>query len=411
MNLSEIIRDKKDIDLHFNLQLGPAVTISLVEYNGLKRTDGELISRYNKIEIGDTLIQSKITNGLRAIEKAGFIAIDGDPKVIPDPGLNTASLSYNFREIRQFHIEGSGGYIPDDEGYFVWYLNLQGKNIFGGGQNASLLADQREKNRSILSIGYSQPVFLISTGEVQVDFYTRDYREQFYEFGINLGYRFFANNNFSISTLLGWKNVEPSDSMSQSYSNYLAGVGVTIGQINDYRGKNSSYIDWTVNYLSRNYAKSTDSSVGRTVYNDIRNHLTLAGQYSLGVLLSNHHKLVLSDIETSEKPIPYSELSLIGGPGTLRGYRNGQFAVNRSVVLSTETKFFFSDRDYIYPFLDYAYLWQFDTQLKEITIRKLGYGLGFSLYSNERSFKIELSWAKGTAFDQPRIHAVVYARF
>ncbi|MFH2036601.1 MAG: hypothetical protein ABIJ45_09380 [Candidatus Zixiibacteriota bacterium] len=411
LNLTEITKDNASVDLHYNMQLGPAVTISSIEYLGLKRTDKEFISRYNRIRIGDTLILPRIDAGLSAIERAGFIAVNGEPKIIPDPGLNTATLSYQFREIRQFYIEGAGGYIPEDNGYFVWYLNLKGNNIFGGGQNAGLMIDQREKDRSILSAHYSQPLFLISIGEIQIDLFTRDFRKQFYEFGLNSLYKFYANNNLLLNTRLGWKNVEPSDSLDRSYTDYLAGIGVAVGGIKDIKRRDSYLIDWNIVYSSRNYAPSEDSSLGRSVYNDTKNELTIAGQYSLGLFLSNFHRLVLTDLETSEKAIPYSELFLIGGPNSLRGYRNDQFAVFRSIILSTETKYFFGSGDYIYPFIDFAYFWQLDLNYHENTSKKLGYGIGFSLFSNERSFKIELSWAKGTAFDQPRVHARIVVRF
>ncbi len=121
------------------------------------------------------------------------------------------------------------------------------------------------------------------------------------------------------------------------------------------------------------------------------------------------------DVESSEKPLPPSEMFLFGGPRSLRGYRNDQFSAQRLAIFSSELRLFFSRRDYLYPFIDIAYFEKYVSRTDQSVSRqddvKTGYGVGVNLSSANRGLRIDLSWGEKTAFSEPRLSLGFVGRF
>jgi outer membrane protein assembly factor BamA len=405
------------IDIYVHLTAGPVVTVSAVEFSGIKRTDLDFLRKYAPISTGDTLFPKLIEKSSEVYRKLDFVLIDSSPTAIPDPGYRTARIRYNLQELKSFLFEGAGGYVPGDDDYFLWFLDVKGRNILGSGQRAGLLVDKREKSKSVFRIYYGQPVFLLGTSDVGVILQTRDYRDEFYEFGVNLSYEIGLNSRLSARLKLGWKNVEPADSMSRSFQVYEAGFGINTGEIESLRGAPAGFaLDWEINYSGRRYRPGKIAGpVGRSVYNDTRNLLSIEAQLPLLSIISDYNRLDMMDVESSEKPLPPSEMFLFGGPRSLRGYRNDQFSAQRLAIFSSELRLFFSRRDYIYPFIDIAYFEKYVSRADRAVSRqddiKVGYGVGVNLSSANRGLRIDISWGEKTAFSEPRLSIGFVGRF
>ena len=405
------------IDLIMRITPGPVVTVSSVNITGLESTSPDLVRRYIPILPGDTLRPATMFASTAKIKRLDFIRPVKDPYIVPDAGYNTASVVYEFTERRQFAIDGAAGYSPDDDGNFIWYVNTRLQNFFGGGRKLRLMIDKREKNRSVFSAGYAQPIFLIGTGEAGLHLHTRDYRDQFYEFSFDGRYRLDLNAAVAVNFGLGWKNVEPSDRSLRSYETYMAAAGVRFGGIDDGRLSAGSYsVCWDIQYLGRRYRPGDSSSdLERAVYNDTRNSLILESTLRLFNGFTGYLKTGLVDISSSEKPLPVSELYLFGGPGTLRGYRNDQFAAERAVLVSHEWWFYAGENDYFYPFADYAYFesHRLDavSDIVKASDSKWGYGFGAKISTDTRLLRVEFSWGEKAAFDEPRLSVIVSGRF
>ena len=110
-------------------------------------------------------------------------------------------------------------------------------------------------------------------------------------------------------------------------------------------------------------------------------------------------------LETGETEPPLSELYLIGGPGTLRGFRNDRFVAQRTAFASVEPRLRFRTA-YLFLFYDGAYLNR-RTVADSGTVTnedyRYGYGLGLAVADANRSVKLSLGWNEETGFDQPRL--------
>jgi len=172
--------------------------------------------------------------------------------------------------------------------------------------------------------------------------------------------------------------------------------------------------DWDLFFLSRQYKKNdTDSTLSRSVFNDTRVILQIQGLKSIYKSISLYNNLILNDIESSEKPLPLSELFLLGGSNGLRGYRNEQFPARRFVLLNSEFRLFWSRSDYLYPFFDIAYYENIiddnNSEIVNIDGTEWGYGFGLALNQNNRPFNISLAWGRKSLFDEVRVSVQVGA--
>ncbi len=409
------------VHIHLYLQTGPVVEVSAVEFAGIKKTDPELLRRYLAISSGDTLNMDKIEESMKRLKDVGFITSTDNPEIIPEPGYNKARVRFYLSETKSFNIEGAGGYIPDNNGNFVGYLDFKLQNYFGGGRRIGLLIDKKEKNRSVQQLLYSQPLFLLGNGRVDFLLSTRDFRELFYEFVVNSTYDFEIGRKFKARFNFGWKNLEPNEDIIRAYNVYNAGFGIKMGKIEKGFSRAPQFsVDWDIGYYARFYKEeAADSVSAQADINDTRNRLEVETTANLFASTILYLKANFMDVNSSEKPLPISEKFLFGGMSGLRGYRNDQFSARRLLIIETEPRFHFSTNNYFYPFADAAYYEYYylntNGDLSKFDDFIWGYGFGFNLNSEKRSFDITLSWGEGdgtdSPFDQPRLNIVLSNSF
>jgi len=405
------------VDIHCRLQPGPAMTISQVELTGLKRTSPEHLRKYIDLKTGDTIRDDAVEVSVARLSELDYVALASAPEIRPEPGYDRVRVVYYFQEQKSLFIEGSGGYVPEDDGYFMWYLNTRLRNIFGHGKYAAIFVDRREKNKAVFRAEYRQPVFFAGRGEAGLTLATRDYREQFYEFNAELHYKLELLKKSKIGLVLNWKIVEPDSGLGYSYVSYGVGLSFESGGIIARREIGfQSALNWKIVYNSREYdINQEDGDISRTVNNDTR--VILKGEVSARFPGSLHWYGALNahNIESGEKPLPVSELVLFGGPGSLRGYRNDQFAGRRVFIGSIEPRLFWDRESYLLAFLDAAYYEYYSPVSTGYVLKndeaKFGYGFGFMLGGNERSLKISLAWGEASAIDEPRLNITLLNEF
>jgi len=405
--IGKIEEADRQVTIELTLHPGPLTTVAGKTYLGLDRTRPDVIDMYLPVSPGDTLTDALIERTEQAALEIEFADFVPPLMIRPRAGFTETDLEFRFRERKQIRFLGGGGYIPDDATGLVWNLDLTLTNIFGDGRQVGLRSERREKGRTVLDVRYQQPLFIMGVGQLGLKIATRDYRDRFYEFSLGSEYNTRLGQSFVTGLELGWKRVEPAVDLA-GYSRFAAAYSIGLSKLDNRQNPSrGSDLAWMITFAHRRY--SSDSVIvkpERIVFNETRTNVSLRFYYPLLNSLIGHLGLGYSGMETSETFPPESELTFIGGPGTLRGYRNEQFLAQRTATGTVEPRLRF-DQGYLFVFYDAAYINRpipdIDGNARTDELYRYGYGFGVELLNSEKSLKLSLGWNRDLAFDQPRI--------
>ncbi|MCK4461823.1 MAG: hypothetical protein KAW46_08450, partial [candidate division Zixibacteria bacterium] len=154
IQITGVRREGLSIEVDATVNRGPVVMVADVRYLGLERSRPEQIARLLPIRRGDTLTNEALQATEAAADRIGYVTFRPPIRVQPQPGYQAAVLELQFDEKKQFRIEGTGGYIPDNSTGLVWSLQMGFTNMFGDGRQARLLSERREKGRNSLALEY-----------------------------------------------------------------------------------------------------------------------------------------------------------------------------------------------------------------------------------------------------------------
>lgn len=401
LDLIEATSTNDRLELLYEFKKGPKLLLNKIQYQGLKRTRANTIERYLNYSDHMVITDDHLNEIKADLDEIEFIDFIPPIVIAPKAGYSSADIVVNFLEKRSATFEGGAGYLPDDEGRFVWYLNLGLNNLFGGGRDFSILSDHREKRRQVLKIDYRMPLFFLRKDYLSVALMTRDYRDQFYEFSSSAAYESKISRQNSLRFEIGWFNVQPEGDLL-AYNIFSGGVSFTTGQLTPkVNPKSGLKLTLGVDYRHRRYGSDSNFvDLGGRCFNDSR--IKLKGESYLGLSknLVNYLFLLYNGLETNEELPPFSEMFYVGGPGTLRGFRNEQFNAIKFAVASYEPQIHF-DGGYLFGFIDAAYL--NNRTLDNDEFYRFGYGFGISLASAQQRLKLSLGWNKDLPVDQPRL--------
>ncbi|HVP07693.1 MAG TPA: hypothetical protein VMS71_07620, partial [Candidatus Acidoferrum sp.] len=224
--VSEVHREENDITILVSVAPGPVVRVAGNLREGLVRTRPKVLDRYLAVHVGDTLTDSTLRVAERAAAEIPFVNFAPPVTVVSRAGYTDADLEYRFTEKKQFTFLGGMGYLPNDRTGLVWNLNIKATNLFGDGREFSIISERRELGRDLLNVSYGQPSFLLGLGWFNVSIATRDYRDQFYEFGADISYKSRITSHLTLGTALGWKRVDPANDQP-SYRRFTAEFALT----------------------------------------------------------------------------------------------------------------------------------------------------------------------------------------
>jgi outer membrane protein insertion porin family len=105
--------------------------------------------------------------------------------------------------------------------------------------------------------------------------------------------------------------------------------------------------------------------------------------------------------------IELGDLFRLGGAGTLRGYREGQFLGSRLVWSNLEYRFMVARRSFFYGFLDAGYIVTPNEPLAGLQgseQTKLGYGVGIRMDTNLGLIGVSIGFGEGDTFSTAKLH-------
>ncbi len=403
----DVSRAGDDVSLSIRFSPGPRLTLRESIFTGLKRTRPELVKKYVAFGEGRVLTEENLAYAEKRAAAIPFVDFQPPLKIRAQPGYTGADLEFVFEEKKQVLFSGGGGIVPGTSSSVVWNLDLKFQNIFGGGRTAGFKSEKRAADRQVLEVSYRQPVLVLGLGEAGLSAATRDYRDQFYEFSVRGDFRTRISRAFGAGFEVGWRSVEPSNDLPSYRTVHTAFTidrSTLDNPVNPSSGLN---LAWTISFGYRRYDRdSLDAGSRRISFNETRSTVRAQWFQRLKGKLIGHVALNYFGLETGEKLPPLSELHYVGGPGSLRGYRNEQFVALRTAFGTFEPRVRF-ESGYLFVFLDAAYInnrvADSDDRVVTDEIYRYSYGLGTTVIDRARSVKISVGWNPDSAFDQPRL--------
>lgn len=407
LNIDSVVRAGNEANLFMSVIPGPVVTVAHVQSSGLEKSNPKLVQRLLSPSINEKLTRKTLRQADKRARQISWLNFNPPVKVIPRPGYQSADLEFSFTEKKRFTFFGGFGYLSEEKSGLVWQLAANLRSLFGGGRTFEIDSEKRERGNQTLRLRYAQVSFWPVAGEFGFELSTRDYRDQFSEFAFGAYFDFRLDPETVWGTSLGFKRVEPAGPQS-GHSRYSVGLKLARSTTdNDFSPASGYQLLTSLTYAHR---RQTDDSLAlvpdRLIYNETRVAVALDLFTRLGSRLVLKSSLGYRGLESADEFAPLSELILIGGPGSVRGFKNDRFAARRVGLVTIEPRVRFA-RGYLFVFYDGAWM-SLDrlenNQYRTIGEYRQGYGLGFALRGGSNQVALSFGWQPELDIDQPRLN-------
>lgn len=398
------------LDLEFKIITGPLVRVERVRFKGLTRTDSRFAQRLTGLRPGRPFRQDDIDRAVGIIERTGFLDIDTMPYILPNEQYDAVEVVFPVRDLKANSLELGGGYLPRQGGKpggLVGRLDFRSRNLFGAGRRLQALFDRKDRASSRMVFAFGQPFFVPDYLEAAVRLEQTDYDSSYQSFAAEGTLTMAAAGNTRVSAGVGWTRTEPQRS-SQNRSQTLAG---TVGLIRESR-------DHPAN-PSRGYLAGIDAAYLRrsskpdTSLTDIVNNETTFGLRGESYVRLYRAWIARVSIQTrlrltSRDLIDYSEMFKLGGYGSLRGYRQDEFAGRRVVLAQAELRWRPSPDLALYLFGDWGYVYDKKQdgsgEVSAFDLNRWGRGGGMYVGGESARITMEFGWGEGDRLGEGKLH-------
>ncbi|MEE9441482.1 MAG: BamA/TamA family outer membrane protein [candidate division Zixibacteria bacterium] len=417
LNVVGVTHYNNSLELNLRLITGPPVNLERVRFKGLSKTSPDFVEKLSGLKAGDALIFSNIESAAEKISNSGFLSIDTIPSVIPNQNYDGVELTFILSELKSNQIEFAGGYLPgrgDRDGEFVGYLNFKSKNIFGGGRRIDLLLDRKDRLSSRIEFGYLQPVFTPDLLEISGRFRQIDNGDFYHLFSIEGALTIQIRKHTKLSGAISWTKTEAQNMLQAPSRAWTGEFSYQYSNLDDaLNPSKGSSLGGSISYIRR---VSWPDTVATGVINNDSKVSISADNF---IPLTNHIVFRLNFENriyiTSRDLIDFSEQFKLGGYGSLRGYRQEQFAGRRVALGQAELRYRPSTAASLYIFSDIGYIYSLKlspgSDLINEELLKPGFGAGIFAAKSNTSVTLEAGWGENDNLGQGKLHFGLRTKF
>lgn len=409
-------------DLYLHIEQGDKSRVDSIEITGNSSTKDFVILRAIDLRKGELYTKSKIDDIPAKLNRLRFF------EPVPEPmfyynSKGTGILQIAVKERNTNNFDGIIGYIPGDDeedGYVTGLVNVSMRNLFGTGRAAAVRWEQFDRNSQELELKYLEPYILGYPFNIQLGLWQKKQDTTYVQRKFDGALEYLATDEFSLSFNLTSESVIPSESDSTIltvYNSSLLTTGVTVRYDNrdDPLSPTGGILFVNTYALTQKEINGPEQFLFEGLQTDINQQrilIDLIGFYELfsrNVLMLGLHGRELGGPLQEE-----SDLFLLGGTNSLRGYRENQFRGSRIAWANLEYRLMLSRRTYGFLFYDAGYyLRKADEQLgiSESDAFKSGYGLGISLETGLGILAVSFALADGDSFSDGKIHFGIINEF
>lgn len=321
--LTAVNADKRTVDLTFEVQKGPQVTIERIDIVGNTKTRDKVIRRELRVYEGELFSGTGVRRSKERVTALGFfetVEITQRPGTRPD----SVALQVEIKEKATGTFQVGLGFSNVEN--FIFTAQVQQNNFLGWGQSLSASA-QISSLRSLVQLSYFDPYFLDTNFILSADFFRVE--ADFGDFvrastggSASLGYQLiedlmvtggYTQEHVNVQAARDFGGVLLANRFQSGVTSSLR-VSATYDKRNNRLFPSAGYIHFgSVEYAPR-FLGGTFLFARYSAYSRLYAPLPLGLVFKTNVTLGYIQQL------DPERPLPISELYYLGGVNTIRGY-------------------------------------------------------------------------------------------
>lgn len=333
---------ERKVDLVFEFDKGNKVYFGQINMAGNSKTRDKVVRRELKIEEGELYNETRRRQSLENIQRLGFFEDVNFKTSTPSDQPSVMNLEIVVKERNTGQIQLGAGYGTSQG--FTLTGSVQQTNFLGRGQNLGVSLNLADK-QSAYDFSFSEPYFqdtlwsagvrvFQSNNQGRIDFDERKTGASFF-LGHPLGDYLRANLNYTYTASRLFDNVfKESDGYEYTTDRDLYPLSTAEGD--------ASQIGGSIEYDTRNdrfkstkgiYARGSYSVTGliggNLHFQKLGADFRFFKNLFWDVIWRNSFNYETISSTRGDREVPFSELYLLGGPYSLRGYRSSRIGTTR----------------------------------------------------------------------------------
>lgn len=409
-------KDSNTVDINLIIFKNNLSTIDKVKIIGNDKTKDDVIINSLRITKGELYSQKKIENIPIILNRLRYFDLVKTPMYYinsQDEGVLEISVS----EKSTNNFDGILGYVPaaqnESSGYFTGFVNINLRNIFGTGREATIRWEQLSNFTQELELKYLEPWLFNYPFNFNISYFQRKQDSTYVQRKIGGLFEYLATENISASIILENESIIPSIDRKVAVNIFnsnsiYSGLQLKLDYRDDlYSPKSGIYFSSIYKYKSKNIRNNTMINItpNKSKFNYNNYELDFGIYYHIFknqvLALGIHAKEIIGDF------FEISDYYKLGGTNSLRGYRENQFLGNRILWTNLEWRSLLSLSSYIFAFLDYGYFLIDKDENRNILKNSdylYGFGLGLSLNTALGIMRVSYALGEGKSFSEGLIH-------
>ncbi len=380
---------------------GPRLAVTEVVFPGRKSTRESFLRRWIRFRPGFLYRESQWQARQRRLEQTGLFSLVEAPR--PEVTPEGLRVALGVAEVAHNRIEGALGYSGEAR-TLSGFADVELGNLFGTGRALGVRWERLRPKQHRLGLAYREPMLgplplglaLRLDQEVQDSTVARLDWEALVDAVIGVDLTAFGGMEYRRS-LIG---VEPSE-RTRRVSSVIGGRWDTI-RPGTFRGGSLEASFRSGRSRTRPAGGGPTRSAGlNRAFAQAERYWRVRDPWTIRVAVDGGLLSRVADL-------PITEALRIGGSGSVRGYREEQFATQRHVTAQVEFGVA-TARNRIYAFVDGAWFRRFAVPASDGSA--VSYGVGLAGETAARGVRLDLGFPRGAGLGQSRLHLRVQTRF
>lgn len=410
-------------DIYIKIDVGKKSIINKIEITGNNKTKDFVITRALNIGPGEIYDQRKIDNIPARLNRLRFF----EPVDVPQFYFNSKDegiLKIAVKEKETNNFDGIVGYIPasaqNEKGFLTGFVNINLRNLFGTGRALAFKWQQESRSSQELEIRYLEPWLLNSPFNIEIGLFQRKQDSTYVQRNYESRLDYNATQEITASFIFIAQSTIPTERINKIFTvynstAYTTGVNLRIDTRNDpYSPSEGIILSNTYKYISKRINGPEEYITETTPKKVSFQRLELDFNYYYELFNRQVIATGVHGRELKGNDVELSDLYLLGGTNTLRGYREKQFAGNRILWTNLEYRYLLSNRSFVFVFFDTGYYLRNEDlfrKISEVSDFKYGYGLGFNIETTLGILGVSFALGKGDSFGDGKIHFGIVNEF